>query len=220
MGEPGKVFGCGEEARMSGDAAEDECIFVLNFALDDSTAKGAASCDWASARLGMSCRLFVGGGARATLLLPLVGGGGNFRAQGRGRIERGAGHSERTENLALTESVEGFFRDSFKSGAEDDESDVTILCASAGIGRKRHREGRSQELVARVGFEEQPFVGGQARGVSQKHAHRHAAAARIGFAAGVDEEFRDGAEQRRVEFEKASFVQECSHCRGGDDFGD
>ncbi len=56
--------------------------------------------------------------------------------------------------------------------------------------------------------------------MSQEHAHRHVAAARIGFAAGVDEEFWDGAQQRRVEFEKASFVKERSHCCGGDDFGD
>jgi hypothetical protein len=152
--------------------------------------------------------------------LSFVGGGWDFRPQGSRRIEGGSAHGERAEDLALTKSVEGFSRDSFKSGAEDDESDVTVLCASTGFGRKWHREGCTQEFVARVALKEQLFVSRQARGVSQEHAHRHVLAARIGFAAGVDEEFRDGAQQRRVEFEKASFVKECSHRRGGDGFGD
>ena len=63
VGETGEIFGGGEEAGVSGNAAEDVCVFVLDFALDEFLAEGAAGCAW----LRLFCRQRAGGGVRATL---------------------------------------------------------------------------------------------------------------------------------------------------------
>ena len=52
-------------------------VFVLDFALDDSLAEGAAGYAW----LRFFCRQLAGGGARATLIFrAFVGGGRNLSA--------------------------------------------------------------------------------------------------------------------------------------------
>ncbi len=65
VSEAGQVFRCGEEAGVSGDAAQDAGVFVLDFALDDSLAEGGAG-GFAEARHLFGYWLFAGGGARAT----------------------------------------------------------------------------------------------------------------------------------------------------------
>ena len=123
MGEAGEIFGGGEEAGVSGDAAEDVGVFVLHFALDDALAECASS--W----LGRAwrcwcCWHFAGGGARATFIVAafgldfsLVGGGGDLWASGCWGIESGAGHGEGAEDFALAESVERFSGDALECGS-------------------------------------------------------------------------------------------------------
>ena len=41
VGEDGEIFGGGEQAGVSGNAAEDAGVFVLHLALDDAVAEGA-----------------------------------------------------------------------------------------------------------------------------------------------------------------------------------
>ena len=57
-------------------------------------------------------------------------------------------HPERAEDFALAEAVEGFAGQAFQSDAEDDESDVAIVDASAGTCGERDAEGGAEELVA------------------------------------------------------------------------
>jgi hypothetical protein len=47
--------------------------------------------------------------------------------------------------------------------------------------------------------------------VSQQHAEGDAAAAGVGFSTGVDQEFREDADDGGIEFEEAAFVEDgCS----------
>ena len=62
-------------------------------------------------------------------------------------------HSERGEDFALAETVEGFIGEAFERDAEDDEPDVAVRGAGAGIGGQRHGEGGLEEFVAGLCFQ-------------------------------------------------------------------
>ena len=162
VSEAGEVFGGGEKAGVSGDAAEDESVFVLDFALDDSLAKLAASI---LARAGRGWRQFAGWCVRATLRVlfcAFVGGRRDLGTRLLWRIERGVRHGQRAEDFALAENIERFFRDALEGGGEDDESDVAVLGAGAGIGGERRGESGNEKFVASMRLEKQLLVGGQA----------------------------------------------------------
>jgi len=71
-----------------------------------------------------------------------------------------------------------------------------------------------------VCFQVQLFVAGQAGGVSEQHAECDVVTAGIEFAAVVGEEFRENADDRGVEFEEASLVEDGSSGGGRDYFRD
>ena len=56
--------------------------------------------------------------------------------------------------------------------------------------------------------------------MGEEHAESYIATARVEFAAGVGQEFRDSAGYGCVQLEQAALVEECGHRRGGDHFGD
>ena len=64
--------------------------------------------------------------------------------------------------------------------AQDDEADVAVFGARAGIGSEIGGEGGGEEFVARLRTEEQFFVSGQAGSMGQQHAQRHVATTRVG----------------------------------------
>lgn len=221
VGEAGDVFGGRKQAGMRGDAAEDESVFVLNFALDDSVAEGAAGWAWAYARRHRCGRHIADRSVRATLFLffAFVGGGRDMGARLWGRVEGCVGHGERAEDFALGENIERFRGDAFESGTEDEESDVAVFSVGAGIGCEGNGESGSQQGITRARFEEQFLVGGKARGVSEEHAEGDAVATGIGFAGGVGQEFRGYADYWGIEFEAATLIEDCGHGGGRDDFG-
>lgn len=197
VGEAGNVF-CGrEEAGVSRHATEDEGVFVLNYALNDSLAEGA---------VGIS--------------LSLIGGRRNFCTHVRRGVERGVGHCQWPEDFALAETIERFSVDAFERRAQDDESDVAIFGSGAGIVGEGSDEGGAQEFVAQVRLEEKFFVSGQTRGMGQQHAESNVPAARIGATARASQKFRNCADHRSIEFEQAAFVQNRCHGCGGDCFGE
>ncbi len=61
VGEDGDIFGGGEKASVSGDAAEDVGVFILNFALDDSVTERTAGFSGFHTAV---AALLAGGGAR------------------------------------------------------------------------------------------------------------------------------------------------------------
>lgn len=191
LGKSCDIFGGGEQAGVSSDTAEDESIFVLDFALDDAMAERA-----------------------------IVDGGRNFRAHLGGRVERRAGHGERAENFALAEGVEGFLCDASEGFAEDDESDVAVFGLGSGIGGEWHSDGGAEQIIVGLGFEEKFLVGRKSGGVSEKLAEGDVAATGIEVAAGVCEKFGDGSGYGGVEFEKAALVEDGGHRSRGDDLGD
>jgi len=89
MGEFCEVCGSGEEAGVGGYAAEDAGVFVLDFALDNSLAKGFIVCRWR-----------------------------NLWADLQWRIEGGIRHGQGGEKFAPTEAVERFVSEAFECGAE------------------------------------------------------------------------------------------------------
>src|SRR5712691_4554495 len=106
-------------------------------------------------------------------------------------------HSEGTENLALAEAFERFIGDAFQSNTQDDEPDVAVNGARAGIRGERDCEGRMQKFFWGVCLQEQLFIGGQARTVSQEHAQRDFFPSFIIAPA----EFRNNGNYRRLEVE-------------------
>ena len=93
---------------------------------------------------------------------PVVGCGRNLSRALCRRIESGVDHRQRAEYLTLAECVERFVRDPFESRSQHDKSDIAVFGAGAGIGRKGSGKSSPQKFVARLRFEEQLLVGGQA----------------------------------------------------------
>lgn len=171
---------------MAGDSAEEAGVFILHFALDDAMTEGA-----------------------------VVGGRGNGDLPGGRRIEKRVRHAEGAEDFTLAEAVERFVGDAFQSDAENDEADVAVLSAGAGIGGERGSECCGQEFSASFGAKEQFFVRREARGVSQQHPEGDVAA--VGVCSG---EFGNDGSDGRFEIEQATLVEEHGHAGSGDNFGD
>jgi hypothetical protein len=123
-------------------------------------------------------------------------------------------HGQRPENFMLAQMVEGFLRDTLKRDSEEDETDIAVLSSVARIGGERSGEGGGKKCVSRLGSQEELFVRGQARRVSQQHPQCNAVASGI-FPGELCQYRHDG----QVEVEEAAFVENHSHAGGGDYFG-
>src|SRR5271157_67866 len=110
---------------MSGSAAENARIFVLHFALNDPVAEGA-----------------------------IIGGRQDGILQSSGGIERRVRHSERTEDFALAEHVDGFVGEAFQGNAENNETDVTVFRARAGSRGQGNGEGGLQKVFTSLSPQE------------------------------------------------------------------
>src|SRR5437762_184923 len=97
IGKDGDVVCWGKYAGLSGHASQDAGILVINFSLNDAVAERAV----------IDC-------------------GQNRRSPSRRRIESCVGHAQRSEYLALAESVKRFVRDAFEGDAENDKTNVTV----------------------------------------------------------------------------------------------
>ena len=124
VGEASEILGIGEETGVSGNAAEHEGVFVLDFALNDSVPESA-----------------------------VIGGRRNFGAHVRRRLECGMRHSEWSENFAPTEKIEGFFGKAFQRRAQDNESDVAVFDARGRVGGEGHGKGGAEKLLSSAGVE-------------------------------------------------------------------
>ena len=60
------------------------------------------------------------------------------------------GHSEGAEDFALAENVERLSGNAFEGGAQEDESDIAVFGAGAGIGGEGSGEGGAQQVLSRV----------------------------------------------------------------------
>ena len=69
------------------------------------------------------------------------------------RREGGGGHGQRAEDFPAAENVQGLLGEAFKSDAKNDESDVAVFGARAGVGGKRHGGNCSEKIVARVSLQ-------------------------------------------------------------------
>ena len=98
------------------------------------------------------------------------GNGTSVGSRAFGGIERGVRHAERAEDFALAEGVERFVGESLQGDAENDEADVAVFGASAGIGGEFGGEGGREQFVASLGAQEELLVGRQSGGVRQQHA--------------------------------------------------
>jgi len=61
-----------------------------------------------------------------------------------------ARHSQWAEDFALAETVDGFFGQPLESEAKNDECDVAVFGASAGVGIERHSQGGAKKFLARA----------------------------------------------------------------------
>ncbi len=147
VGEDCQIFGGGEQAGVSGNAAEDARVFVLHLALDDAVAESAIIGGWRDGVFQSGCRV-------------------------EGRVR----HAERAEDFALAEQVEGFVGEAFEHDAEDDEADVAVVGPRAGAGGKWVGKGGSQKVLTSASAEEKLFVGGQAGAMRKQHAQGDSAA--------------------------------------------
>ena len=133
LGEFGEVFGGGKKSGVWGYSAQDAGVFVLNFALDDSLAEGAAV---AQALRVIRFRQLSDRSVRPTrffFAFSFVGGGRDLCADFWWGIKCCVRHRQWGEDFAPAEAVERFVGQAFEDDAEDDESDVTVLGADSGI---------------------------------------------------------------------------------------
>ncbi len=124
-------------------------------------------------------------------------------------------HAERTENFALAECVETFIGKPFECDAKNDESDVAVFGARAGVGGKRSGEGGLQQGITRRGAQEKLFVSWQAGAVSEQHAQSNFAAART-----ISGEFGNDGSDRSFKIEQAALVENHRHGGCGNDLGE
>jgi len=190
VGEDGYIFGGREQARVSGNAAEDARVFVLHLALDDSVAEGAIVGGWRDGVLHCKCG-----------------------SEGRVR------HAERAEDFALAERVERFVGEAFEDDAENDEADVAVFGAGTGSRCKGCCEGGLQKVFAGLGAQKKLFVRRQAGAVREQHTQSDFAAAVVTLGELAREVGDDGGD-RGFEIEQAAFVENHGHGRRGHDFGE
>ena len=125
VGESGEIRGGGKHSSVPGYATEDAGVFVLHFSLDEAMTEAAI----------IGCRRDLG----ANL----------FRW-----IKSCVDHAERSKEFALAEAIQRFIGDAFEGDAKEDESDVAIVGAGAGIGSERRGEGGLKQFVACVRLQE------------------------------------------------------------------
>src|SRR5258708_15380582 len=125
VGEFGHVFGSREDSGVSGNAAQYGSVFVVDFALDDPIAESL-----------------------------IIHGRRNVRANFGRRIEGGATHPQRAKNFALAEAVKRFAGDALERSAQDDEADIAVFGAGAGIGGQKACESSAPKIISGVSFQE------------------------------------------------------------------
>ena len=104
MSKGGHVVRGSEHSGVSGYAAKNAGIFILDFALDNSAAKGA----------GIRCR-------------------GNRAAPRGWRVIGGVCHPQWTEYFPLTEDLKRLVSDALKCNAQNDESKIAVFRPGAWI---------------------------------------------------------------------------------------
>src|SRR5690349_45846 len=97
---------------MAGYSAHDGGVFIVDFALDQAMAEGA-----------------------------VVFGGRDCESDFGWRVEAGVRKIEFGKDLAPAELVENFAGEPFERFAQQDEADITVFSAHAGIGGERDAEG-------------------------------------------------------------------------------
>ncbi len=168
---------------MAGDSAHDGGIFIVDLALNQAMAEGAVIF------CGRDCGLQVGW-----------------------RVEAGVRKIEFGEDFTLAELVQRLAGKLFQRLAQQDEANVTVFGARAGLGGKRDAERMVEQFVLIMGGLKELDIGRQAGGVRQKHAERDLAAG-IFLSRAAFGEFRQQFDQWLVEFEQAAIIQD--HAGGG-----
>jgi len=107
---------------MSSDPAHDKSVFVVDLALNEAMAEGAVIFR------GRDCWFFVGW-----------------------RVKAGVRKVEFGEDLTLAELVQRLAGEPFQCLTQQNEADVTVFGARAGIGRKGYLESLTQQLVLVMG---------------------------------------------------------------------
>src|ERR1700722_5777030 len=126
---------------MAGRTTQDETVFVLNFSLDDSPAKGCVLFGWRDRRSPISRR-----------------------------TKASAGHAEGSKPLACTEGLQSFAGDCLKRLAEQNKSRVGVLGTASRRSFERQTEAGVQQLPPIRRAREESGVAGQARSMRQQHA--------------------------------------------------
>ena len=137
---------------MAADSAEHEAVLIVNFALNDASAKD-----------------------------PIVDSGRNQRTPGRWWLVASCRERKWREDLAVAENVERFVSEDFEGLAEQDEADIGVFCASAGSSFEGHEEAGFEQVVGRRICLEETRVSGESRTVSEQVAEGNVAALGMPF---------------------------------------
>lgn len=118
MAESNHVIRGGEATRMSGYPVHHPGVFVVNSASNNLMPEGGI--------------VFRRRYKRAMGLLHGV------------ESDKHSAGEKGTKNLSLAKGIEWFLRDSFQRHAQQNKTDIAVLCTSSGIGDKRNVKRLSQ----------------------------------------------------------------------------
>src|SRR5579864_1607746 len=175
---------------MAGNATHDRSVFIVDFALDQTMTERSVIFR------GRDCWFLVGW-----------------------RVKAGIGKVELGKDLTPAELVQRLAEKLFQRFAQQNEADITVFGAGTGICGERHFNGLLEQLVLIMGGLEKLDVGGQARGMGQKHTERYLAARVFLFRAACGESGQQ-IDQWLIELQQAAIIQNHAGRGGGKNLAD
>src|SRR5271165_5801985 len=147
FGEASDIRRRSEEAGVSGNAAHDVCVLIVDLALDDAMAKGTV----------------------------VFGGGDGVDPTGQWG-EAGVGHAARFEDFALRKASQRFAGEALQDFAQEDEANVAVAGSRSRRCDQGSGACGTDQIVTGAGGLEELDVGRKTAGVSEQHANGDGAA--------------------------------------------